>query len=76
MASLFLTSSALGFVPPSPDKPNVLYMYLMADDMRPQLGAYGHTMMSMPNLDKLAAEGMLFETAYTQFAYCAPFFVL
>ena len=54
----------------TPAHPNVLY--LMADDMRPQLGCYGHSMMKTPHLDKLAAGGLVFETAYTQFAYCAP----
>jgi len=54
----------------APEHPNVLY--LMADDMRPQLGAYGHLSMHTPNLDKLAAGGLIFDTAYTQFAYCAP----
>ena len=50
--------------------PNVLH--LIADDMRPQLGAYGQAQMRTPNLDALAASGLVFETAYTQFAYCAP----
>lgn len=39
--------------------PNILY--LMADDMRPQLGAYGHSWMSTPNIDALAESGTLFE---------------
>ena len=50
--------------------PNILY--LMSDDMRPQLGAYGHDYMHTPNLDKLASSGLQFDFAYTQFAYCAP----
>ncbi len=40
--------------------------------MRPQLGAYRNPFMLTPNLDKLAAGGLVFENAYTQFAYCAP----
>jgi len=54
----------------TPAKPNILH--LMADDMRPQLGCYGHAFMRTPNLDRLASTGLLFQTAYTQFAYCAP----
>lgn len=50
--------------------PNILH--LMSDDMRPQLGAYGHTFMRTPHLDKLAQTGLQFDFAYTQFAYCAP----
>ena len=50
--------------------PNILY--LMADDMRPQLGAYGDPVVKSPNLDALAKEGLLFQYAYTQYAYCCP----
>ena len=51
-------------------RPNILY--LMADDMRPQLGAYGQQAMLTPNLDALAAGSLVFDKAYTQYAYCAP----
>jgi len=47
-------------------------LYLMADDMRPQLHTYGQPAMVTPHLDALAAAGLQFESAYTQFAYCAP----
>jgi hypothetical protein len=50
--------------------PNILH--LVSDDMRPNLGCYGHNFMKTPNLDKLAATGLQFDFAYTQFAYCAP----
>eukprot|EP01062_Namystynia_karyoxenos_P073788 TRINITY_DN70617_c0_g1_i1.p1 TRINITY_DN70617_c0_g1~~TRINITY_DN70617_c0_g1_i1.p1 ORF type:complete len:542 (+),score=138.58 TRINITY_DN70617_c0_g1_i1:75-1628(+) len=63
-----LAAGAAGVAPPA--RPNVLY--LMSDDMRPQLGCYGQSEMKTPNLDGLAATGLRFNTAYTQFAYCAP----
>eukprot|EP00051_Salpingoeca_urceolata_P028465 m.487006 g.487006 ORF g.487006 m.487006 type:complete len:523 (+) comp24735_c0_seq1:84-1652(+) len=50
--------------------PNILY--LMSDDMRPQLEPYGHEYMKTPYLKSLAESGLLFSFAYTQFAYCAP----
>jgi len=50
--------------------PNILY--LMSDDMRPQLNCYGQKYMITPQLDKLAATGLQFDFAYTQFAFCAP----
>jgi hypothetical protein len=50
--------------------PNILF--LIADDMRPQLGCYGHDWMHTPHLDKLAATGVLFNRAYVQYAFCAP----
>ena len=51
-------------------RPNVLH--LIADDMRPQLGAFGQSGMRTPRLDALAAGALAFDAAYTQFAYCAP----
>lgn len=53
-----------------PKQPNVLF--IIADDMRPQLGCYGHKMMHTPNIDKLASTGTLFNRAYVQYAFCAP----
>lgn len=64
-ASLPLAASAR-----APRRPNVLH--LIADDMRPQMGAYGQRAMLTPSLDALAAGGLVFDHAYTQFAYCAP----
>ena len=47
-------------------------LYLVADDMRPELALYGFPRMSTPHLDALAASALVFDSAYTQFAYCAP----
>lgn len=44
------------------DKMNVLF--LMADDMRPELGCYGVEAVKTPNLDKLAETGVVFQNAY------------
>ena len=44
------------------EKMNVLF--LMADDMRPELGCYGIESVKTPNLDKLASSGVLFQNAY------------
>jgi hypothetical protein len=53
-------------------RPHVAFsLDLMADDMRPQLKTYGHDWMITPNLDALAASGLQFDFAYTQFA-CTP----
>ena len=51
-------------------RPNVLFV--VYDDLRPQLGAYGHEQMSTPNFDSLAAESLVFNRAYTNYPYCAP----
>ena len=51
-------------------KPNVLF--LISDDLRPELGCYGNDVIKTPNIDRLAARGMVFERAYCQQAVCSP----
>ncbi|QGJ71352.1 Iduronate sulfatase [Planctomycetales bacterium 10988] len=50
--------------------PNVLL--IMSDDLRPQLGCYGDTVVKTPHLDAFAEEALLFENAYVQSAICSP----
>lgn len=52
-------------------KPNILL--IMADQLVPFLtGPYGHPVVQTPNLDRLAAEGVTFDAAYSPCAVCAP----
>jgi iduronate 2-sulfatase len=48
--------------------PNVLF--IMVDDLRPELGAYGKTVIKSPNIDKLANEGVMFTNAYVNVPVC------
>eukprot|EP01052_Picozoa_sp_SAG31_P007258 SAG31_NODE_344_length_17385_cov_58.217575_7_plen_189_part_00 len=62
--------------PMYPSKPapagakNVLF--IISDDMRPSIGAYGLKEAVTPHLDRLAKEGVMFTRAHIQFSYCAP----
>ena len=47
-------------------------LFIVVDDMRPELGCYGNTIVKTPNIDRLAARGMVFNHAYCQQAVCSP----
>ena len=46
-------------------------VFIMADDLRPELGCYGSVAVT-PHLDALARRGMIFRQAYCQQAVCNP----
>lgn len=46
-------------------------LFIMADDYRPELGAYGSAART-PNLDRLARRAVQFDRAYCQQAVCNP----
>lgn len=55
----------------TPTKPNVIY--ILADDLGyGDLGCYGQTKIETPNLDEMAAQGMLFTQHYAGNTVCAP----
>jgi len=51
-------------------KPNVLF--IVVDDLRPELGCYGKDYIKSPNIDRIAKAGMVFDRAYCQMAVCSP----
>ncbi|MST93680.1 MAG: hypothetical protein EXS33_00140 [Pedosphaera sp.] len=53
------------------ERPNILLV--IVDDMGVhQLGSYGNRFFETPNLDRLAAEGVRFTSAYTASPICSP----
>jgi len=53
------------------DRPNLLFV--MSDQHRADaMGCAGHSVVSTPNLDDLAADGVRFTNAYTQSPLCVP----
>ncbi len=54
----------------APSQPNILF--IAVDDLRPELGCYGRDYIHSPNIDRIAAQGMVFNRAYCQEAVCSP----
>jgi arylsulfatase A-like enzyme len=73
-ALLFALLSGFHAAPHAADapepKPNILF--LIADDLATRVGCYGDETAITPNLDRLAAEGVVFTKAYCQGAVCTP----
>ena len=65
--ALLLASSALL---PAQELPNILW--ITSEDHGPEMGAYGDAYATTPNVDALAAKGMLYRTAWSTAPVCAP----
>ena len=51
-----------------PETPNILF--IAVDDLRPELGCYGKSLIKSPNIDRLAAEGTRFDRSYCNIPVC------
>lgn len=60
-----------GAAPASPERPPHV-LFVVVDDLRPELGCYGAAAARTPHLDRLAAGGVVFERAYCQESLCSP----
>lgn len=47
-------------------------LFIVVDDLRPDLGCYGHSLAHTPHIDRLASRGVAFSNAYTNCALCNP----
>lgn len=54
----------------SEDKPNILWV--TSEDNGPALGCYGDAFADTPNIDSIAAKGMIYERAWSAAPVCAP----
>ena len=72
LAALLLAPLAMLHAADAPEKrPNVLF--IAVDDLNDWIGCLGgHPQTRTPNLDRLAASGVLFRNAYTAAASCNP----
>ena len=69
LIGLFLSPLAL---PHSVDSQQLNVLFIAADDLRNDLGCYGHPLVKTPNIDRIAKRGLLFNRAYCQQAVCNP----
>jgi len=51
-------------------RPNILWV--SCEDISPDLGCYGDSYAVSPNIDKLAAEGIRYDNAFSHAGVCAP----
>lgn len=47
-------------------------LFIIVDDLRPEINAWGQNSIVTPHLDKLVNKGISFTRAYCQYANCAP----
>lgn len=71
-ASFFMFSMTVAATAMTHEKaksPN--FLFIIADDLRPELGCYGEKHIISPNIDKIAADGVVFTNSFVQYAVCA-----
>lgn len=47
-------------------------LFIPVDDLRPELGCYGNSIVESPNIDRLASRSLIFRRAYCQSPVCGP----
>ncbi|HMJ92298.1 MAG TPA: sulfatase [Candidatus Acidoferrum sp.] len=70
LAFVFATATLPGADDAAAAHPNIIW--IVGDDLGPELGCYGDTNSITPNLDRFAREGARFTRAFTHAPVCAP----
>ena len=71
LTRLFLLGLVVAFNAAAEQKPpNILW--ITSEDNGPELGCYGDTYAKSPNLDALAAKGMMYLNCWSTAPVCAP----
>jgi uncharacterized sulfatase len=65
-----LALSLIAFAGHGAERPNIVW--IVGEDMGPELGCYGDAYARTPNLDRLASEGARFTRCFTHAPVCAP----
>src|SRR5689334_17270284 len=69
---LALTGSILGQPPTRAQAPRPNILWLSSEDHGPHLGCYGDRYATTPNVDRLAARGMIYLHVWSNAPVCAP----
>ncbi len=71
MMSVFILVSQIACSKQTKNDNKMNVVFIVVDDLKPMLECYGYKSIKTPNIDRLAANGILFENAYCQQAVCA-----
>lgn len=61
--------SHLAYAAGKPERPN--FLWIIAEDLSPDLGCYGNPIVRTPNIDKLAREGARYMNAFATAPVCS-----
>lgn len=69
IVTILIANFLVGHIAARAQRPNVILF--VTDDQSADIGAYGNAAIKTPNLDALAAEGLIFRNAYCTTASCS-----
>ncbi|MCK4923177.1 MAG: sulfatase [Bacteroidales bacterium] len=68
LATLFVGLYSMAYC----KEPQKNILFIVFDDLRPLIGAYGEPEPLTPNIDALAKEAIMFDKAYVNYPLCSP----